>query len=43
LIVLFGGSSKKDQKAAIEKALSLYLEYKTRKRKAAKDGKGNRK
>jgi len=25
LIVLFGGSSKKDQKAAIEKALSLHL------------------
>lgn len=34
LIILFGGSTKKDQQAAIEQAKELYREYKKRKKTA---------
>jgi putative addiction module killer protein len=32
LIILFGGSTKKDQQKAIDEAIALHAEYKTRKK-----------
>lgn len=42
LIILFGGSTKKAQQRAIDEAVALHLEYKTRKQKLATRSKGKR-
>lgn len=40
LIILFGGSSKKDQQKAIDQAIALHDEYKARKKDMALRSKG---
>lgn len=42
LIVLFGGSSKKGQQKAIDRAVALHEEYKARKKALATGRKGNK-
>lgn len=42
LIVLFGGSTKKDQQKAIDQAVSLHDEYKARKKALAAHRKGRK-
>lgn len=40
LIILFGGSTKKDQQKAIDQAVALHYEYKARKKALAVNKKG---
>lgn len=43
LIILFGGSTKRDQQKAIDQAVLLHAEYKTRKKVSESATKGKRK
>ena len=43
LIILFGGSTKRDQQEAIDRAVALHDEYKARKKALSLSKKGKRK
>jgi putative addiction module killer protein len=42
LIILFGGSTKRDQQKAIDQSIALHEEYKARKKALTADRKGNK-